>query len=137
MVLVGDELKVVVVVELEVVEFELVELQTVELESVGVGAAVAGVVGSAAAKGVAVDGAGEGVAVDGAGEGVGMGTAAGSVATMSGMVAGTGCAACVVVLSAGANALASIASRLNGHIPVFRKALLIVVAVKALSRARE
>ncbi|KZP07207.1 hypothetical protein FIBSPDRAFT_998536 [Athelia psychrophila] len=71
------------------------------------------------------------------GGGGGRTVTAGTMAAMSGMVTGTGCAARVVVLSAGANALASMASRLNGHMPVFRKALLMVVAVNALSRARE
>lgn len=49
----------------------------------------------------------------------GMGVGVGMMVTMSGKVGGTGIAACVVVLSAGANALASMASGLKGHMPVF------------------
>jgi hypothetical protein len=55
----------------------------------------------------------------------------------SGIEAGTGCADCIVVLSAGAKASSSIAPRSNGQIPVLRKALRIVPAVKALARAHE
>ena len=54
-----------------------------------------------------------------------------------GTVAGTGCAAWVVVLRAGANASASITLRSSGQIPDFRNALSIVPGVNALSRARE
>ena len=54
-----------------------------------------------------------------------------------GTVAGTGCAAWVVVLRAGANASASITLRSSGQIPEFRNALSIVPGVNALSRACE
>lgn len=53
------------------------------------------------------------------------------------MAAGTSCTACVVVLSAGAYASTSMTFGLKGQMPVFRNTLLIVVAVNALSRARE
>ena len=53
-----------------------------------------------------------------------------------GTVVGTGCAACVVVLSAGAKASSSMASRLNGWMPVFLNALRMVSGVKAFVRAR-
>jgi len=57
--------------------------------------------------------------------------------TMSGMVAGIGCAAHVVVLRAGANTSSSMASQLNGQMPVLQKALLMVVFENAFSHARE
>lgn len=47
--------------------------------------------------------------------------------TISDMVAGIGCAASIVVLRAGANATGSIASGLNGQIPVAQKAFWMVV----------
>lgn len=53
----------------------------------------------------------------------------------SGRAAGMGWAAWVVVFSAGAKASSSIALRLSGHMPVFRKALQMVLSVNAFSRA--
>ena len=52
----------------------------------------------------------------------------------SGTVVGTGCVACVVVLSASAKALSSMASRLNGWMPIFLNALWMVSGVKAFVR---
>ena len=49
----------------------------------------------------------------------------------SGTVVGTSCVACIVVLSAGAKASSSMASQLNGWMPVFLNALRMVSGVKA------
>lgn len=54
--------------------------------------------------------------------GVGMGVGVGVGTRMDGRVAGRGCAACVVVVFDGSKAEMGMASRFNGHIPVFRKA---------------
>ena len=56
------------------------------------------------------------VAADGVGVWVGVGT------RMDGKCAGRGCAACVVVCFDGSKAEKGMASRFNGHIPVFRNA---------------
>ena len=50
----------------------------------------------------------------------------------SGTIVGTGCVACIVVLSASAKASSSMASWLNGWMPVFLNALWMVTDVKAL-----
>lgn len=54
-----------------------------------------------------------------------------------GNAVGTGCAAFVVVLRAGANAASSITDGSNGYIPVFLNAERIVVSVNARSHACE
>ena len=69
----------------------------------------------------------EGVAADADALTVGVVTAT----RRSGIVVGMGCADCVVVLSAGAKASSSMASRSNGQIPVLRKAIRMVPPVKA------
>lgn len=69
------------------------------------------------------------------GDDVADGEVAGS--SRSGTETGTGIAALVVVLRAGAKAECSIASRLKGYIPVLRNALRMVSSVNARSRARE
>ena len=50
-------------------------------------------------------------------------------------VAGIGCAASVVVFSAGSNAISGIASGFSGQIPVFQKAEMMVEALNASTRA--
>lgn len=59
------------------------------------------------------------------------------VMRMDGMAAATGCAACVVVFNAGAKASLGMMSGLNGSMPVFRNALLIVPGVNAFFLAQE
>ena len=50
-------------------------------------------------------------------------------------VGGIGCAACVVVLRAGAYVVSGMAKVLRGHMPVFQKAAMIVVEENARVRA--